>query len=156
MKVVFLLFVLFATFEFTAFAQTGNTGNTLKLDEGKAGESASIADISWLAGSWSGTGLGGISEEIWSLPSGGVMMGAYRLFKDGKPVVYEMMLLLETEGTIVLRLKHFQPNFVGWEEKDKSVDFAYEHSPELTTNQSVRRFLSGRIEMLKSRQDYEN
>ncbi|MEK7856832.1 MAG: DUF6265 family protein, partial [Acidobacteriota bacterium] len=106
-------------------AQSKHTENTLKLDEGKTGENASAADMAWLAGSWSGNGLGGVSEEIWSRPSGGVMMGAYRQIKDGKPVFYEMMLLVETEGTIVLRLKHFHANFVGWEEKDKSVDFKF-------------------------------
>lgn len=125
MKVVFLFFVLFAAFEVRTFAQTRHTDNTVRLDEGKTGGPASIADISWLAGSWSGTGLGGFSEELWSRPSGGIMMGTYRLIKDGKPVFYEMMLLLETEGTILLRLKHFAPNFVGWEEKDKSVDFKF-------------------------------
>lgn len=125
MKAVFLLFVLFATFDHSIFAQTKNTENTVKLDEGRSGESASIADIGWLAGSWTGNGLGGVSEELWSRPSGGTMMGTYRLVVHGKPVFYEMMLLLETEGTIVLRLKHFHPNFVGWEEKDKSVDFKF-------------------------------
>ncbi len=125
MKLLLILFVLLTAFSDPAFAQSKHTENTLKLDEGKTSENASAADMAWLAGSWSGTGLGGVSEEIWSRPSGGVMMGAYRLIKDGKPVFYEMMLLVETEGTIVLRLKHFHPNFVGWEEKDKSVDFKF-------------------------------
>ncbi len=125
MKTIFLLFVLIVPFEDVCFAQTTRTENTVKLDEGKTGQKATIADAAWLAGSWSGTGLGGISEEVWSKPAGGIMMGAYRLIKDEKPVFYEMMLLLETEDTLVLRLKHFHPNFVGWEEKDKSVDFKF-------------------------------
>ncbi len=106
-------------------AQVRNTENTLKIAEGGRGEKASIGDMEWLAGNWIGTGLGGYSEEIWSKPSGGIMMGAYRLIKDGKPVLYEMMLLVETEGLLVLRLKHFHGNFVGWEEKDRSVDFKF-------------------------------
>ena len=53
------------------------------------------------------------------------MVGTYRLLKDGKPVFYVMMWLLETEGTIILRLKHFGSELVGWEEKDKSVDFKF-------------------------------
>ena len=53
------------------------------------------------------------------------MVGTYRLVKDGKPVFYEMMWLLETEGTLSLRLKHFNPDLSGWEEKDKSVDFKF-------------------------------
>lgn len=106
-------------------AQVKNTENTLKLGEGEASAKATIADVEWLAGSWLGSGLGGVSEEIWSKPQGGVMMGVYRLIVKDKPVFYEMMMLIEQDGTIVLRLKHFHPNFVGWEEKDKSVDFKF-------------------------------
>lgn len=108
-----------------ALGQVKNTENTLKLSEGQASEKASVADMAWLAGSWIGTGLGGVSEEFWSKPNGGVMMGGYRLLKDGKPVFYEMLWLLETEGTLILRLKHFTPELVGWEEKDKTVDFKF-------------------------------
>lgn len=107
------------------FAQVKNSENTLKLAEGRSSEKATIADAAWIAGSWRGAGLGGFSEETWSSPEGGIMVGTYRLVKDGKPVFYEMMWLLETEGTIILRLKHFSPELVGWEEKDKSVDFKF-------------------------------
>lgn len=120
----FVLFVLFGDIP-SIFAQTKQTDNTIKLDEGKTGEAATVADIAWLAGNWNGTGLGGVSEEIWSKPSGGVMMGTYRLIKDGKPIFYEMMWMVENEGTIALRLKHFHANLVGWEEKDKTVDFKF-------------------------------
>jgi len=107
------------------YAQIKNTENTLKLAEGQKSENASISDMAWLAGSWSGEGLGGLSDETWSQPSGGTMVGTYRLIKGGKPVFYEMCWLLETEGTIVLRLKHFNPDLTGWEEKDKTVDFRF-------------------------------
>lgn len=112
-------------FAASAFSQTKNTENTVKLDSGASGSKATLADISWLAGSWSGTGLGGVSEENWGKPADGAMIGTYRLIVDGKTVFYEFMLLTETEGTLILRLKHFHPNFVGWEEKDKSVDFKF-------------------------------
>jgi hypothetical protein len=106
-------------------AQVKNTENTVKLAEGRPGERAAISDMAWLAGSWTGTGLGGVSEETWSKPNAGVMVGTYRLIKEGKPVFYEMCWLVETEGTIALRLKHFDPNLTGWEEKDKTVDFRF-------------------------------
>jgi len=116
-----VLFILFVP----NFAQVKNTENTLKLTEGQLSERATIADAAWLAGSWRGTGLGGFSEETWSQPEAGVMVGTYRLVKDGKPIFYEMMWLLEIEGVIVLRLKHFNPELTGWEEKDKTVDFKF-------------------------------
>jgi hypothetical protein len=121
LTVVAALFILFIP----SYAQVKNSENTIKLGEGQASEKATIADAAWLAGSWRGTGLGGFSEETWSQPEGGIMVGTYRLVKDGKPVFYEMMWLLEIEGTIILRLKHFSPELVGWEEKDKSVDFKF-------------------------------
>jgi Domain of unknown function (DUF6265) len=122
---IFFVIVFTAIFSLPAAAQVKNTENTVKLTEGQASPKASIADVEWLAGSWLGSGLGGVSEEIWSKPQGGVMMGAYRLIMDGKPVFYEMMWLTETEGTLMLKLKHFHPNLVGWEEKDKTVDFKF-------------------------------
>lgn len=108
-----------------AVAQTKNTANTLKLVEGALGESATIKDVEWLAGSWLGEGLGGVSEEVWSSPQHGTMMGSYRLIVKEKPVFYEMMLMTEKAGTLLLRLKHFDPELIGWEEKDKFVDFKF-------------------------------
>ncbi|HMT06591.1 MAG TPA: DUF6265 family protein [Pyrinomonadaceae bacterium] len=106
-------------------AQVKSTENTVKLAEGQTSAKATIADISWLAGYWTGTGLGGVSEENWSKPNNGVMVGTYRLVVDNKPVFYEMMWMMEVEGSLILRLKHFRPDLVGWEEKDKTVDFKF-------------------------------
>lgn len=84
---------------------------------------ATLADAGWLAGHWVGDGLGGVSEETWSSARGGTMMGTYRLLKDGKPVFYEFLLLAEENGTLVMKLKHFNPDFSGWEEKANFVTF---------------------------------
>ena len=124
-KTLVLTSLVVAIFSTALNAQIKHTENTLKLMEGKASPKASIADVEWLAGGWLGSGLGGISEEVWSKPQGGVMMGTYRLIIGGKPVFYERMWLTESEGSLVLKLKHFHPNFVGWEEKDKTVDFKF-------------------------------
>ena len=84
---------------------------------------ATLADVAWLQGHWVGDGLGGVSEEQWSPARGGVMMGTYRLLKDGKPVFYEFILLAEDNGTLVMKLKHFHPDFSGWEEKSNFITF---------------------------------
>jgi len=84
---------------------------------------ATLSAVAWLEGAWLGDGLGGVSEEIWSAPRGGVMMGMYRSLRDGKPVFYEFMQFVEAEGTISLRLKHFNPDFSAWEEKPAFVTF---------------------------------
>jgi len=50
-------------------------------------------------------------------------MGMFRLIKNGSPVFYELLTLVEHNGSLILRLKHFNPNMNGWEEKDQTVDF---------------------------------
>lgn len=124
MKFIYTLVLVLVT-AIASAAQVKNTENTVKLADGQMSAKATIADISWLAGAWSGTGLGGVSEEVWSKPNNGIMVGTYRLVIDDKPIFYEMMWMMESEGSIILRLKHFSPELVGWEEKDKTVDFKF-------------------------------
>jgi hypothetical protein len=104
-------------------AQERLTERTYQLGDGGVPAAATLAAMEWLAGRWVGTALGGESEEVWSAPAGGAMMGMYRLVKDGKPVFYELLTLVEQNGTLVLRLKHFHGDLKGWEEKDDTVDF---------------------------------
>jgi hypothetical protein len=85
---------------------------------------AKIADIGWLQGHWIGKALGGDTEEMWMPPQHGVMVGMYRLIKDGKPVFYELLTFSEEGGSLVLNLKHFEPNLTSWEEKAESRKFA--------------------------------
>jgi len=106
-------------------AQERLTEHTLKLSAGKQSPAATIADMSWLAGQWIGEGLGGLTEEVWSPPRNGVMMGMFRLVRDGKPIFYELLTLAEEKGSLTLRLKHFNADLTGWEEKDKTIDFPF-------------------------------
>lgn len=122
---VLKVIIFTAALAITATAQVKNTENTLKLADGQASEKASLADMAWLAGSWTGSGFGGANEEMWSKPAGGSMIGMYRLVKADKLVFFETMMIVERDGSIVLRIKHFNPDFTGWEEKDKSVDFKF-------------------------------
>jgi Domain of unknown function (DUF6265) len=94
-----------------AVAQEKITEHTFKLPAGAKPPAATIGDMAWLAGHWTGEALGGVSEEM------------YRLVKNGKPVFYELLTIVEENGSLVLRLKHFHPNLKGWEEKEKTVDF---------------------------------
>lgn len=106
-----------------AAAQERQTENTVKLSPGQKPPAATIADMAWLEGHWTGEGLGGVSEETWMAPRDGVMLGMYRLVRDGKPQFYELMMVREHEGSLLFRLKHFDPDLTGWEEKDQTVDF---------------------------------
>ena len=84
-----------------------------------------LAKLNWLVGHWIGDGFGGISEEVWASPVDGAMMGMYRHIKDGKINFYEFMNIVEIEGKVELRLKHFTPDLKGWEEKDKYIIFPF-------------------------------
>ena len=106
-----------------AAAREKQTEHTFKLAAGETSPPARSDDMAWLAGRWSGEALGGVSEEIWSAPRGGAMMGMYRLVREGKPVFYELCTIVEENGSLVLRLKHFNPDLTGWEEKTRTVDF---------------------------------
>ena len=99
------------------------TANTFTSPAGSPGARATIADLAWLAGRWTGSGLGGETEETWSAPAGGAMMGMFRLVKGGTVVFYEFLTLVEREGSLLLKLKHFNADLTGWEEKGAFVTF---------------------------------
>lgn len=86
----------------------------------------SIDDFAWMAGYWKGEGLGGVCEEIWSEPLAGSMIGIFRLVKDGKGVFSEHMTLGPDADGFALKVKHFTPEFVAWEDKEGAVRFALE------------------------------
>ena len=51
------------------------------------------------------------------------MMGMFRLVQDGKVIFYEFMSIEQEAQGPVLRIKHFNPGLVGWEEKGDSIVF---------------------------------
>jgi hypothetical protein len=84
---------------------------------------ASLQDVSWIAGRWQGTGLGGEVEETWNPPKGDSMMGMFKFMKGGKTQFYELLTIVPREDSLVLRLRHFDSGFRGWEEKDEFEEF---------------------------------
>ncbi len=51
-----------------------------------------------------------------------MLLGAFRLQKaDGKPGFYELFAIEEVDDTLQFVVKHFNPDWVGWEEKDKAL-----------------------------------
>ena len=51
------------------------------------------------------------------------MMGMYRSLKQDQASFYEFLLLVEENGTLVMKLKHFNPDFSAWEEKTAFTSF---------------------------------
>lgn len=74
-----------------------------------------LARAAWLAGCWSGEGLGGQVEECWMRTPDGRLTGAFQFLLEGRQVFNEMVMLAEFEEGIEMRVKHFDPAFEQWE-----------------------------------------
>lgn len=79
---------------------------------------AAVADLAWIAGRWTSVEEGVFSEETWAPPSGDSMVGMWRLAVGGRVKVFELLTLVEEDGKVVLRLRHFDPRSVAREEKE--------------------------------------
>lgn len=82
---------------------------------------ATLADVAFMAGHWTGGEDGDLSEEIWSAPHGDSMVGMWRYVRKGETRIYEILTLTAEEGSVVLRIRHFDPRLVAREERDRPV-----------------------------------
>lgn len=112
----FTLAVLCNFIMFSSYAQSNKALVSEKLE-------AKIENVKWIAGHWKGEAFGGKTEEIWSEPSAGAMMGMFKLVENDRVVFYELEIIREVDSTLVLQLKHFGSDLKGWETKDETVDF---------------------------------
>jgi len=62
-------------------------------------------------------------EEYWSPLAAGTMMGMFRWIREGRVRFYELITIGLEGVELILRIKHFNPGLVGWEEKDESKEF---------------------------------
>ncbi|MDZ7627362.1 MAG: DUF6265 family protein [Parvularculaceae bacterium] len=94
------------------------------LEDGATSPPAKIEDLAWLEGRWIGKGLGGCAEESVSPPVAREIIGKFRqLNADGTLRFYEFYTIAEKDGSLLWRIKHFNPDLTGWEDKDKSTEF---------------------------------
>lgn len=82
--------------------------------------------VAWLEGHWVGDGFGGKAEEVWLAPVDGAMSCVFRLMHGGKVTLYELVTIVPKGDEWVMRLKHFHADMRGWEERDESLEWAYE------------------------------
>ena len=115
--------ILLALLPAAVAAQGPLTPNTLKLDDSAKRPRATLSDVALLAGHWHGPFLGATAEEVWLPAAGGQMAGIARIFKQDAVVFYELMVFVEEEGSVSMKLKHFGPELKGWEEKNDVVTF---------------------------------
>ncbi|MEP5937595.1 MAG: DUF6265 family protein [Erythrobacter sp.] len=109
--------------------------SAVPIAETRVGESgfesppATIEHMDWLVGQWVGTGIQGApAQESWLPPVGGTMVGTFvqqvaTENGDGEIMFTEHMYLMEEDGSLALKLKHFNADLTAWEEKDDMVTF---------------------------------
>jgi len=103
--------------------QSHLTEHTLQLDAPENSPAATPDNFHWMAGRWLGKGFGGTLEENWNPPMGGTMVATFRLIRNGEVQFYEICTLEPEDGSVIYRVKHFDPGMKGWEEKDEYVAF---------------------------------
>lgn len=106
-----------------ALAAEPRTEHTFALAEGEQRPAATLADAAMLVGSWEGEAFGYRVEETWDAPSAGSMLGMFKLFNDDGVAFYELMLIVVENGTLSLKVRHFNADFTAWEDKDEDVTF---------------------------------
>lgn len=123
-----------------------------------------IKDLSFMAGKWTTKGEWGDMEENWSQPLGNCMMCSYRCVKDGKVVFYEFIVIEQQHSGPVMKLRHFSPGSIGWEEKDKPYEYplifldenvARFERPDKKTSLTFQRVDPSKLKVILERQDKE-
>jgi hypothetical protein len=121
-----------------------------------------IKDLSFMAGKWVTHGAWGDMEENWSEPMGNCMMSSYRCVKDGKVIFYEFMVIEQLDNGPVMKLRHFSPGNVAWEEKDKPYEYplmflddnlARFERPDKKTSLTFQRTAPDKMKVILERQD---
>jgi hypothetical protein len=85
---------------------------------------ATIQQVAFIAGAWSGTLGDRTIEQHWMQPLGTSMVAMYRNVQGTEPKLYELLAIEQDGDGLVLRIKHFAPGvgLVGRQEKGDSIN----------------------------------
>lgn len=84
---------------------------------------ATPAALGWMTGSWIGSNGADRVEEHWSPVAGDTLVGMLRWVKDGRVFFYELLAVEPQVDEVRLRIKHFDPGLVGWEDRDRAAEW---------------------------------
>ncbi len=82
-----------------------------------------IRQLEFMSGHWVTTGEWGEMEENWSAPMGNSMMCSYRCVRDGKVLFYEFIVIEQEAEGPVMKLRHFSPGNIAWEDKENPYEY---------------------------------
>ncbi|HKQ96500.1 MAG TPA: DUF6265 family protein [Candidatus Polarisedimenticolia bacterium] len=66
------------------------------------GSKPRLADLTWMAGAWSGDEQGVAVQEFWTGPDGGMMLSVHKDVKNGRVTDWELLRIEEQSDGIVL------------------------------------------------------
>ncbi len=104
MKHTWLLFTFLTAFSFCSLGQ-----GTPKW---------TVDNLKFISGKWVGSTQWGEMEEYWSQPMGNTMMCSYMCVNKGKVVFYEFIVIENGDSVPVMKLRHFNPGSIAWEDKE--------------------------------------
>ena len=96
---------------------------TRTMAPGAQSPPARLEDLAWLQGAWEGAGISGPATEVYSGPAGGQIVGHFRQLRGEGIWFYEIMTIAQVGASLEYRLKHFNQDLTGWEEKAQVVRF---------------------------------
>jgi len=96
---------------------------TRQATPGTPPPAARLSDLAWLAGQWEGDGISGPAREVYSPPMGGQIIGHFIQTRGDGILFTELMSIVEVGPSLEYRLKHFNADHTGWEEKAEVVRF---------------------------------
>ena len=89
---------------------------------GRSPPRASAADIAWFAGTWRGEVFGSSVEHVVLPAQGGQMPGLVRIVADGRVSMYELSSLIERDGSLTYRNRHFGRELDAMQDRRDYVD----------------------------------
>lgn len=72
---------------------------------------ATVSDLGWMTGYWSGPLGDQVMEENWNKPVGGTIAGLVRMAGPQGTQMIELVIIREHEGSVLLTLQQFNPDF---------------------------------------------
>ena len=84
--------------------------------------------LDWMVGHWRTDALGGTAEEAWLPPFGDAMHGVFRHSTDGALRFSEFMQITVEGSDVLLRFRHFNPNYSTWEGPGEVMEFRLDHT----------------------------
>lgn len=108
-------------FGLTALSATAQEHTATTANAALQATSPSLADFSWLEGTWRGEWGPRTAEQVWLAPKAGEALGIFRLVENDKTLVIELFTLVEKSGGIDFYMRHFTPQLVPWEKSEATL-----------------------------------